>query len=62
MVSESWWPSSYEFESHHPHLFDKKNKHNIMWVCASFKSKEFSLEGGILNNNINYILKPHLIA
>jgi hypothetical protein len=23
MVSEPWWPSGHEFESHHPYLFDK---------------------------------------
>jgi hypothetical protein len=23
MVSEPWWPSGYEFKSHHPYLFDK---------------------------------------
>jgi hypothetical protein len=30
-----------------------------MWVCAGFKSKGFSLEGDVLENNINYILGPN---
>jgi len=33
-----------------------------MWACASFKPKEISLEGGVLENNINHILGPHLTA
>jgi hypothetical protein len=32
-----------------------------VWTCASFKPKGLSLEG-VLENNINHILGPHLIA
>jgi hypothetical protein len=34
----------------------------ILWVYASFKPKKFSLEGDVLENNINYILRPHIIT
>ena len=36
-----------------------KNKHKVKWVCTSFKLKELSLERGMLENNINYIMRSH---
>jgi hypothetical protein len=35
---EPWWPSDYEFESHHPYLFDKKFKQKIALQVSSSKS------------------------
>jgi len=31
-----------------------------MWACASFKPKGLFTWGGVLENNINHILEPHL--
>jgi hypothetical protein len=59
MVLESWWTSSHEVESHHPHLFDKNQAQCNMGICKFQAQKAFNW-GGVLENNINHILKSHL--
>jgi len=61
MVSEPWWPSGHEFESHHPHLFDKNQAQGKVDLCK-FQAQRAFTWGGVLENNINYILGPHLTA
>jgi hypothetical protein len=36
MVSEPWWPNNYEFESHHPYLFDKNQAQNPDYLVLDF--------------------------
>jgi hypothetical protein len=59
MISESWWPSGHEFESHHPHLFDKNQAQGNMDMCK-FQAQIAFTWGGVLENNKNHILEPHL--
>jgi hypothetical protein len=61
MVSEPWWPSGHEFESHHPHLFDKNQAQGKVDLCK-FQAQRAFTWGGVLENNINHILGPHLTA
>jgi hypothetical protein len=61
LVSESWWPNGHEFKSHHSHLFDKKKNQAQGNVCLyKFQAQKTFTWGGILENNINHILKHHL--
>jgi hypothetical protein len=59
MVSESWWSSGHEFESHHPHLFDKNQAQGKMDLYK-FQTQMTFIWESVLENNINYILGPHL--
>jgi hypothetical protein len=59
MVSEPWWPSGHEFESHHPHSFDKNQAQGNVGMCK-FQAQRVFTWGGVLENNINHILGPHL--
>jgi len=59
MVSEPWRPSSHEFKSHNPHLFDKNQAQGNVGQCK-FQAQRAFTWGGMLENNINYILGPHL--
>jgi hypothetical protein len=61
MVSEPWWLNSYEFKSHHPYLFDKNWAQGNVSLCKFQAQKAFTC-GGMLENNIDHILGPHLIA
>jgi hypothetical protein len=61
MVLESWWPSGHEFESHHSYLFDKNEAQSSVSLCK-FQAQRAFTWGAVLENNINYILGPHLIA
>jgi len=61
MVSEPWWPSGHEFESHRSHLFDKNQTQDNMDLCKFQAQKTFTW-GGVLENNINHILESHLTA
>jgi len=61
MVSELWWPSGHEFESHHPYLFDKNQVQGNVGSCKFQVQRAFTL-GDVLENNINHILDPHLTA
>jgi hypothetical protein len=61
MVSESWWSSGHEFEPHQPYLFDKNWAQGNVSLCKFQAQKAFTW-GTVLDNNINYILGPHLIA
>ena len=58
-MSESWWSSSHEFESHHPYLFDKNKAQDNVELCKLQVQKAFT-GWGVLENNINYILKPYI--
>jgi hypothetical protein len=42
MISESWWPSGHEFESHHPHLFDKNQAQGNMDKCKFQAQRAFT--------------------
>jgi len=61
MVSEPWWLSGHEFESHHPYLFDKNQTQDNMDMCM-FQAQRAFTWGGVLENNINHILESHLTA
>jgi hypothetical protein len=61
MVSEPWWPSGHEFESHHPYLFDKNKAQGNVDMCK-FQAQRAFTRGNVLENNINHILRPHLTA
>ena len=61
MVSEPWKPSGYDFKSHHPYLFDKNQAQDNMSLCKFQVQRAFTW-GDMLENNINYILRPHLTA
>ena len=61
MVSELWWLSGHKFESHHPHLFDKNQAQDNVSLCK-FQAQISFTWGGVLKNNINHILGPHLTA
>jgi len=58
MISEPWWLSDHEFESHHLYLFDKNQ------VQGNVSLSRFQAQrtwGGVLENNINHhILGLHL--
>ena len=43
------------------HIYLKKIKHKVIWVCASFKPKKTFTWRDVLENNINHILKSHVI-
>ena len=60
MVSEPWWPSGHELESHHPHLFDKNQAQGNVGLCKFQAQMTFTWGCVLKNNNINYILGPHL--
>ena len=60
MVLEPWWLSGHEFESHHPHLFDKNQAQGNVGLCKFQAQRAFTWGGVLENNNINYILGPHL--
>jgi hypothetical protein len=60
MVSEPWWPSDYEFESHHLHLFDKNQVQGNVGLCK-FQVQGAFTWGSVLENNINHILGLYLI-
>jgi hypothetical protein len=59
MVSESWWSSDHKFESYHPHLFDKNQAQDNVGLCKFQVQRAFTW-GGVLENNINHILKSYL--
>jgi hypothetical protein len=59
MVSEPWWSSGYEFESHYLYLFYKNLAQDDMNLCK-FQDQMTFTWGGMLENNINNILGPHL--
>jgi hypothetical protein len=59
MLPELWWPSGHEFESHHPHLFDKNQAQDNVGLCK-FQARMTVTWGGVLEKNINHILGPHL--
>jgi len=61
MISEPWWQSGHEFESHHPYLFDKNQAQGNASMYKFQVQKVFTW-GGVLENNINYILGPHLLV
>jgi hypothetical protein len=61
MVSEPWWSSGHEFESHNSYLFDKNQAQSNMSLYK-FQSQRAFIWGGELENKINHILKPHIIA
>jgi hypothetical protein len=60
MVSKSWWLSGHEFESHHPYLFHKNQAQGNVGICKFQAQRAFTWGGVLENNNINYILGPHL--
>jgi len=60
MISESWWSNDHEFKSHHPYLFDKNQAQDKISLYKFQAQKAFTW-GGMLENNINHILEPHLI-
>jgi hypothetical protein len=62
IVSEAWWPNDHEFESHHPCLFDKKNQAQDNISLCKFQAQRIFTWEGVLGNNINHILEPHLIT
>jgi len=43
MVSEPWWLSDHEFESHHPHLFDKNQAQDDVSLCKFSSLNDFYL-------------------
>ena len=59
MGSEPWWPSDHEFEFHNPYLFDKnETQGNVsMW---KFQAQRAFVWEGILENNINHILRLYV--
>jgi hypothetical protein len=61
MVSKPWWPSGHKFKFHHSHLFDKNQVQGNMDLCK-FQAQNAFTWGGVLENNINHILGPHLTA
>jgi hypothetical protein len=61
MISEPWWPSDHECESHHPHLFDKNLAQGSVSLCK-FRAQRAFTWGGVLENNINHILEHYLKA
>jgi hypothetical protein len=61
MISEPWWPSGHEFESHNSYLFDKNQAQGNVGLCK-FQAQRAFTWGGVLENNINHILGPHLTA
>jgi hypothetical protein len=61
MILESWWLSGHEFESHHPHLFDKNQVQSNADMCK-FQAQRTFTWGVVVENNINHILGPHLTA
>jgi hypothetical protein len=59
MVSETWWPSNHEFESHHSYLFNKNQAQDNMSLYKSQVQMTFTWND-VLKNNINHILKAYL--
>jgi hypothetical protein len=59
MISETWWPSGHEFESHHLYLFDKNQSQDNTGLCKSQVQMIFTWKD-VLKNNINHILEPYL--
>jgi len=55
------WSNGHEFESHHPYLFDKNQAQCNASLCKFQAQRAFTWEG-VLENNINYISRPHLTA
>jgi hypothetical protein len=59
MVSEPWWLSGHEFESHHLYLFDKNQAQGNVSLCK-FQAQRTFIWGDVLENNINHIMRHHL--
>jgi hypothetical protein len=59
MISESWWLSGLEFDSHYPYLFDKNQAQGNISL-RKFQAQRIFTWGDVLENNINYILRSHL--
>ena len=60
MISEFYGSNGHEFESHHLILFDKKQTQGNVGLYKFQPQKIFTLKG-ILENNINYIMKTRFI-
>jgi hypothetical protein len=53
------WLNSHEFEFHYPYLFDKHQAQGNVNLYK-FPAQRAFIWGGVLENNINYTLEPHL--
>jgi hypothetical protein len=60
MISDPWWSSDHEFESHHFYLFDKNQAQDNMGLCG-FQVKKKLINSDYIIQYISFFLGRYIL-